>query len=767
MAEKILNTRILMKIDTLENWSTSTLKLKEGELAFATVAASAGTGLSEPVVMVKIGTAEEKTFSELPWAFHAKAADVLAACKSEAALKTFINGVIADAGIASSDAMEALAGRVTTAEGKIATLEGDLNTATTGLKARMTTAEGAIDALELLVGDESVATQISTKIAELKLGETYEVKGEAAKVQTALDTYKTSNDAAVKKVSDDLAGEISRAKAAEEANAGAIALIKDGTTIDSFADVETALAGKEVSGAAAQALADAKLYADGLAGNYDAKGAAATAESNAKSYADGLAVNYDAAGSAAQALVDAKKYTDDEIVEWVGDKTVGVQISEAITGLDLANTYDAKGAAAQALIDAKSHANGLNTAMNTRVEALEAIDHEHANKAELDKIVEGDKAKWDAAEQNAKDYADGLDEVMDGRVAALEAKFGEGEGNVESQISAAVAAEAALREAADTALGNRVKAIEDDYLVEADKTELQGAIDALELLVGDGNVAERIAAAVKEEADRAKGIEGGLESRLAAVEGDYLKAADKTELEGKIKSNADAIELLTNGVDSETVDGVNDLIQYVKDHGTEVTGIKADIKANADAIDAIEADYLKAADKNELSGLITGLDTRMGAAETAIGTKAAQSDLEALTGRVSTVEGKVSTLEGEMDDAQAAIEALEGLVGTDKNVATQISDAISELQEGQLTTMQGEIDAVEDRVEALEAIDHEHANKTVLDGITAAQVTAWDAAVQTVTAGTGLTATKTGTDVAIAFDDSVTFIFDCGDSTGV
>lgn len=47
--------------------------------------------------------------------------------------------------------------------------------------------------------------------------------------------------------------------------------------------------------------------------------------------------------------------------------------------------------------------------------------HEHANKDELDKIVAGDKAKWDAAEQNAKTYADGLNTAMDSRVDALEA----------------------------------------------------------------------------------------------------------------------------------------------------------------------------------------------------------------------------------------------------------------------------------------------------------------------------------------------------------
>ena len=55
---------------------------------------------------------------------------------------------------------------------------------------------------------------------------------------------------------------------------------------------------------------------------------------------------------------------------------------------------------------AKGHADGLNTAMNTRVEALEAIDHEHENKEVLDGITAEKVSAWDAAEQNAKDYAD-------------------------------------------------------------------------------------------------------------------------------------------------------------------------------------------------------------------------------------------------------------------------------------------------------------------------------------------------------------------------
>ena len=617
---KVLNVRIRNKYDSYENWAASNLVLEAGEIAIAytTVDVKVDNGTAKhPALLAKVGDGS-KTFANLPW-LSARAADVLSVCKNEDDLKTFINGVIADAGIASSDAMEALAGRVTTAEGKVTTLEG-----------KMTTAEGAIAALEALVGDKKVDTQISEAIAALNLADTYAAKTHGHEIadvngladsiaaakkagtdaNTALETYKTLNDAAVK------------------VNTDAIAGIKNGTTIDNFAEVEEALAGKQAAGDYSVVGHKHEIA--------DVNGLSAAIEDAKKAGTDAAA-----AAKTAQDGVDALNVL-------VGDTKVDVQISTAIDALDLANTYDAKGAAEAAETAAKGHADGLNTAMNARVEALEAIDHDHANAAELAKIADGDVAKWNAAEQNAKDYADGLDEVMDGRVAALEAKFGDGEGNVEAQIAAAVAAEAALREAADAGLQEQIEANDAEIL-------------ALQGLVGDKKVSDAISEAVKAEEDRAKGIEGGLETRLAAVEADHLVAADKTELEGKIQSNADAIALLTNGVDAEVVDGVNDLIAYVAEHGTEVTGMKADIKQNADDIDALEG--------------------RMDAAETAIGTKAAQSDLEALDGRVEVVEGKVSTLEGEMDDAEGRLDALETKVG-DKKVSDAISEAIEALKIG-------------------------------------------------------------------------------------
>jgi hypothetical protein len=46
---------------------------------------------------------------------------------------------------------------------------------------------------------------------------------------------------------------------------------------------------------------------------------------------------------------------------------------------------------------AQTYADGLNTAMDTRVDALEGDSHVHTNKDELDLIQSGDVAKWNAA----------------------------------------------------------------------------------------------------------------------------------------------------------------------------------------------------------------------------------------------------------------------------------------------------------------------------------------------------------------------------------
>lgn len=74
MATKTINTRIKLKYDTFENWNSSTLILKEGEIACATIGTADPANKKLPPVMFKVGDGN-KTFNQLEWA-SALAADV-------------------------------------------------------------------------------------------------------------------------------------------------------------------------------------------------------------------------------------------------------------------------------------------------------------------------------------------------------------------------------------------------------------------------------------------------------------------------------------------------------------------------------------------------------------------------------------------------------------------------------------------------------------------------------------------------------------------
>ena len=213
----------------------------------------------------------------------------------------------------------------------------------------------------------------------------------------------------------------------------------------------------EEKGAAEAAEIAAKAYADGLAANYDAAGTAASAEAAAKAYTDALAngavktnteaiatlngtgegsVDKKVADAIAEVVANAPENLDTlkEIADYIASDPQGVaELSNKVTALEgkahthdnkevidgitatkvaawdgaeaaakayadgLAANYDAAGTAATAETNAKAHADGLNTAMNTRVEELEGDSHEHTNKSELDLIQSGDVAKWNAA----------------------------------------------------------------------------------------------------------------------------------------------------------------------------------------------------------------------------------------------------------------------------------------------------------------------------------------------------------------------------------
>lgn len=74
MAEKLFNARLQLKYDTYENWTTNNPVLKSGEIAIVVVPAEAGAVVQEPAVLLKAGDGTNN-FNALSF-LSGKAADV-------------------------------------------------------------------------------------------------------------------------------------------------------------------------------------------------------------------------------------------------------------------------------------------------------------------------------------------------------------------------------------------------------------------------------------------------------------------------------------------------------------------------------------------------------------------------------------------------------------------------------------------------------------------------------------------------------------------
>ncbi len=106
MADKIINTRIRLKYDTIENWMASTLVLGAGEVAITTVPTGTekAPSTSLPSILFKVGDGSH-TWSELDYTY-ARASDVYSWAKASNKptytaneiqnLSTFINNTIKD-----------------------------------------------------------------------------------------------------------------------------------------------------------------------------------------------------------------------------------------------------------------------------------------------------------------------------------------------------------------------------------------------------------------------------------------------------------------------------------------------------------------------------------------------------------------------------------------------------------------------------------------------------------------------------------------------
>ena len=190
-------------------------------------------------------------------------------------------------------------------------------------------------------------------------------------------------------------------------------------------------------------------------------------------------------------------------------------------------------------------------------------------------------------------------------------------------------------------------------------------------------------AAIDAEVARSSAADADHTSRLEAIEADYLVEADKTELEGKIsaaeaaaKTHADnAVAALVDGA-PETLDTLNELAAALKDNADIVDAINASIalKADASALTALEGTVTQ--NKSDLDAAILALQNRAGALETKDTEILADiEELEkAIAANTKAIGEETSRAQGAEGELQAAIDGVAG------DLATAVSEISAALE---------------------------------------------------------------------------------------
>ena len=402
---KTLNVRIKNKYDSYENWVAAGVILEAGEIAIAytTVDVKEGNGTAKhPALLMKVGDGEH-TFANLPW-LSAKAADVADWAKAEAKpvyAATEITGIadyIADyvsteMGIeVDTDTQYQIVANGTNgfklqSKGKGESAWADV--AGSAFTVDFSAVNKSIEDLEALVGTKSVDTQIDDKIAALKLGETYAEKEHTHTKSEITDFAHTHTKSEITdfahqhEIADvnGLSAAITEAKkagtdanAALEAykstnnkavgdNASAIEAILDGTSLDSFKDVEDKI-GDLGTKTIAKAIEDAQT-----------------------------AATYD----------DTDVKADIEALEGlVGTKSVDTQIDDKISALKLGETYASK-SAYEAYVEANDELVAANAA------AIEKLNGDDKTEGSVDYKVAQEIAK--IVNENNNGSIDTLNEI--------------------------------------------------------------------------------------------------------------------------------------------------------------------------------------------------------------------------------------------------------------------------------------------------------------------------------------------------------------------
>jgi chromosome segregation ATPase len=238
--------------------------------------------------------------------------------------------------------------------------------------------------------------------------------------------------------------------------------------------------------------------------------------------------------------VAAREKLDEDLKKLIADETSRAQTAEKANADEIARVN-----------------NVLELAVNNNTEGMDSIKElatwveEHGSAAS--EMVANIQDNADAIAQEIEDRETAITSVnsaidsANGKINGLDGRMGTAEGKITNletaanavagQISTAVDAEKVRAEAAE-------KKLTDDLQAEvAARTNAVNAINANIGTVPDGkNLVGMISAAEAAAKADAEGKISPLAARVKVIEDDYLKAADKTELNGLITAEASARE---------------------------------------------------------------------------------------------------------------------------------------------------------------------------------------------------------------------------------
>jgi hypothetical protein len=418
------------------------------------------------------------------------------------------------------------------------------------------------------------------------------------------------------------------------------------------------------------------------------------------------------------------KKSEDEFKAWV--KTL-----VTVNDIDLSNYYT-KGKvdellAANSTAD-KAYADGV--AATAKSQAIEAAAADATTKA-------------NGARDAAKGYADELNTAMGVRVKALEDHKDDYKDYADQAKAEAINTAAAD---ATTKAGNA-------------ETAAKGYADTEIGKLANGAVKNN-ADAILAEKNRAEGVEGGLRTDVNNIKADYLKGADKTELEGKITANTNeiarvdaalklAVENNTDGMDS-----IKELAAWIEEHGEAaaeiVSGLNEEIaarqagdKALGERIDDVISTHKT--DKAALEKAITDGDAA------ALKTAKEYTDAEVLKDR-----NRIAELEAHDEDYKGADATLKA------ELQAEIDADVKALADTRVKANEEAIEAINHETTGIYAQAKAYADELAGNYATAAQGVKADNALQGVEVGTGLKVTaKANNKQTIAIDEEVIFILDC------